>query len=148
MSREGISLAVEALIAKLDTMDGDPDAEFAGDEQDGQFGEDEDAARFGRLNHGPGCLIADGDGVNGDEADSCFGEDEALTFEQRSRAQGAGCPVADEDFGESRDYRQHRNYIRAMRCDQIGHRHFPEYRLRAPAAGCPIGDPGEEQEEN
>lgn len=43
------------------------DDELAGDETDGQFGEDEEAALFARLNRGPGCIIADSDKAVDDE---------------------------------------------------------------------------------
>ena len=134
MTREGIALAVEALIARLDDMDGDPDVEPAGDEQDGQFGEDEPCARFGRMKKGPGSLVSDGDTVNGDEADSCGGEDEAqIYFNGRGALTGPGCEISDED-GEPdvRAMRKHRDRIRATRCDIVGgSRWHPEYRLRA-----------------
>lgn len=103
LSREGISLAVEALIAKLDTMDGDSDVELNGDETDGGGAEDEACAYF--QHNGPGCTVSDPDGYNGDEDDHSVG-------------------------GDARDYRHHRDRIRATRCDTVGHRLFPEYRLR------------------
>lgn len=104
LSREGIALAVEALIAKLDTMDGDPDLEPSGDETDGCGGEDEYVLSnhervFGR-GFGPGCPIADEGEI--------------------------------DQPGERALVLMHRDRIRATRCDIVGgSRWHPEYRLRA-----------------
>ena len=40
---------------------GEEDDEAYGDEEDGNFAEDEECAEFAKVRHGPGCLIADPD---------------------------------------------------------------------------------------
>lgn len=60
--RKAVEAAIEFLINLLDAQDGDPDTEANGDEEDGDFAEDEAAALFARMiSAGPGCNIADGD---------------------------------------------------------------------------------------
>jgi hypothetical protein len=59
--RRTLASAVEVLVAVIDTMDGDPDLEPDGDEQDGNFAEDEDCAAFATMARGPGCIEADPD---------------------------------------------------------------------------------------
>lgn len=56
--RENVELAIEALIDRLDEMDGDADLEPTGDEQDGNGAEDDGGAC---RPQGPGCPIADSD---------------------------------------------------------------------------------------
>ena len=57
--------ALEGFIAValdlLDLADGDSDQEDAGDEEDGDFAEDEPCARFEWQGDGPGCISADDD---------------------------------------------------------------------------------------
>jgi hypothetical protein len=63
-SREDIEAAVEALLARLDEIDGDPDVERNGDELDGDISEDE----FMYHGHdGPGCPVSDPGGDTLDE---------------------------------------------------------------------------------
>ena len=61
MPRRRLERTIEALIAVCDLLDPDPDLEPAGDEQDGTFAEDEEAARFEHMSDGPGCAIGDPD---------------------------------------------------------------------------------------
>ena len=57
--------ALEGFIAValdlLDLADGDADDEEDGDEQDGNFAEDEPAAQFANISNGPGDLYSDED---------------------------------------------------------------------------------------
>lgn len=101
LSREGIALAVEALIAKLDTMDGDTDLEPSGDERDGSGAEDE-AQLFRQFSTpvGPGCPIADEDWEEHPAA-------RALVRHHRNRIRATRCDIVG------------------------GSRWHPEYRLRA-----------------
>src|SRR5579875_3446662 len=55
-TRKAIEKAVEAFLARLDEMDGDPDVEPNGDELDGNNLED-DFMRH--ADNGPGCPVAD-----------------------------------------------------------------------------------------
>jgi hypothetical protein len=74
-SREAIELAVEALIARLDEADGDPDLEPNGDECDGTNAEDEFlGGHAGGWWDGPGCPISDPGGCehDGSEPDEDF----------------------------------------------------------------------------
>ena len=66
--RRRLEAAVELLLFTLDAMDGDPDLEAIcdddepnGDEQDGNFAEDDGAARAALIDAGPGCIISDND---------------------------------------------------------------------------------------
>lgn len=77
--RKAIEAAIEFLITLLDAQDGDPDTEPDGDDDDGDFAEDEAVALFARMRSaGPGCNLADGDSAVDDRpcdaADS--GDDE------------------------------------------------------------------------
>ena len=67
--------ALEGFIAValdlLDLADGDADLEETGDEQDGDFSEDDPAPRFAEISNGPGDLYADDDS----EHDGCEIED-------------------------------------------------------------------------
>lgn len=62
-----------SLLDKLDDIDGDPDVEPNGDEQDGNLGEDDFCIhRPGMWGGGPGCPISD---PGGDEHDGREPED-------------------------------------------------------------------------
>ena len=104
LSREGIGVAIETLIATLDAADGDPDLEEGGDEEpksaDGDSG-DQSWAEASR-----GAPIAgredDEDGgdteANGDEHDGGGAEDEEIAY-FKTLGNGPGCIVSDPDFG-------------------------------------------------
>ena len=66
--RRRLEAAVELLLFTLDAMDGDPDVEAIcdddepnGDEQDGNFAEDDGGVPPGLIDAGPGCIISDND---------------------------------------------------------------------------------------
>lgn len=119
---------VEAFIAValdlLDVLDGDADAELDGDDADGDFAEDEPAARFARLGNGPGCIIGDPDeaaddqgcdDINDDREQEewlipSFGIDQTNLPEQHA-------------LGTERSLMQpHLARIRQTRCDRIEYR--------------------------
>lgn len=62
LTRHELESVVELLIDRLDTVDGDPDMEHAGDELDGNGSEDDDCHHNMPIHlHGPGCPISDPD---------------------------------------------------------------------------------------
>lgn len=76
LNRSSVAAAIDALIDRLDTLDGDPDVEPNGDELDGGTGEDEFPVEGGYVAYGaghPGCPISDPDLGADDEAS--FGAD-------------------------------------------------------------------------
>jgi len=62
--RRSLEAFLSVAIDLLDTMDGDPDIERNGDENDGSFAEDEYCASFFGSFDGPGCPISDPGGGN------------------------------------------------------------------------------------
>lgn len=60
LPRQLLARMVARMIERLDELDGDPDLEPNGDEQDHGGGEDDCDPSLDRLRgHGPGCPIAD-----------------------------------------------------------------------------------------
>jgi hypothetical protein len=57
--RHRLEALAEAVISVLDAMDGDPDVEPNGDEQDGSLGEDDFHAPLFARDMGPGCPLSD-----------------------------------------------------------------------------------------
>jgi hypothetical protein len=105
-TREAIELAVEALIGRLDEMDGDPDLEPNGDELDvgwcngtvGKLdtGHEDDEEGYRSAPH----LLSEDYELSGDERDSGNAEDEELFAVAGA---GPGCIVSDPDFCAARD---------------------------------------------
>lgn len=96
--RDQLAGFIAVAIDLADAMDGDPDIEPDGDEEDGQFTEDEPAAKFAELGYGPGCEIADC-GEEDDPNGQCD-EDEQNTGSGAfamcgSSYFGPGCPISD-----------------------------------------------------
>lgn len=77
--------------------------EHCGDEQDGTFAEDENAARFKWMTKGPGCTVADPDEGVDDNGEETSSEDSFwLPHYARANTNGPGCTVSDNDgnYGE------------------------------------------------
>lgn len=102
-----------------DDEDNDP-AEDDGDSADGDFAEDEPAARFGFIAHGPGCIVSDPDrdDMEPDVLFPHFGMDQrhALPFDPAIHRQIV---------------RPHIDRVRRTKCERVGFRgiHYGEYRL-------------------
>lgn len=76
--RQDFEAFIDLAICLLDAVDGDADQEFGGDEQDGDFAEDEPAAVLARLRYGPGCIVADPDvGTGGGYCFAHYGNDQS-----------------------------------------------------------------------
>jgi hypothetical protein len=77
--REKLAAFIAVAIDLLDTLDGDADLEpggddeLTGDEQYGDFSEDDAAPRFALIEAGPGCVISDPDSAVDDVG--CDGEE-------------------------------------------------------------------------
>ncbi|OYX67027.1 MAG: hypothetical protein B7Y88_04185 [Sphingomonadales bacterium 32-64-17] len=97
--RDELSAFIAVGIELVDAMDGDPDIEPNGDEEDGTFAEDEGAAKFATMRSGPGCIEADPDRGADDVGDCSDAEDDfwlspAALFHG---SKGPGCLASDDD---------------------------------------------------
>lgn len=97
LDRPAVAMIATIAIDRLDQIDGDPEREPDGDEQDGTRAEDEP---YDGHAYGPGCPISDGGEDNGDAADTADAEDECLTARALYYGStGAGCVLCDDDHG-------------------------------------------------
>jgi hypothetical protein len=99
-TREAIELAVDAFLARLDEMDGDPDLEPNGDELDGDPAAEDEFTHHSAFadRYAPGCPISDPD----------MGLDEGEPNFVRVKGEGPGCAISDpdvaaDDEGEAAD---------------------------------------------
>lgn len=136
-SREELAMFVTVAIDLMDLAEPDTELEPTGDEQDGQFAEDEPAARFAVTKDGPGCIVADpdmaADDVPCDDIDQDLEQDE-IAFGSYAIDQRTSYPP---DTSAERSLTiPHRDRVRRTRCDRVEYRGWGgavscvEYRLR------------------
>lgn len=99
LDRPQLAAAIDAMIAILDTTDGDPDVEENGDELDGTLAEDDFCEHSIASASAPGCPISDPGEYYGDEEDGNAVEDEFMWH----GSSGPGCPIADPGGGNITD---------------------------------------------
>ena len=120
--RSKVEAFVSVAIDLLDVLDGDSDLEPSGDEQDGSFAEDEEAARLARAGDGPGCIVADPDAAVDDGGCDDINDDReqeeplypVYGIDQTKAPEGTA-------YAEAADralMRPHRDRIRRTRCER------------------------------
>jgi hypothetical protein len=121
IDRDQIAAAIELLIALLDATEPDPDIED--DDPSGQCDEDGINTGFSGLidSDGPGCPISDPGGPTADERDGVLFPSYGID-QRRAKPQS---PSVDR-----RLMRDHRDRIRATRCEPVRRLGMTEYRLR------------------
>lgn len=142
-TREAIGAALDALIARLDEVDGDPDIEDGHNlEDDFRLG---DACGRAFQHYGVGCPISDPDsGCEDDRGYGCSDHSYAEWHTLNANTRRAGridgkllaSALADEDAEEDDPSGQ---------CDEDGV-NTAEHLLAWSGAGCPIGDPDYEHD--
>lgn len=117
--RDKLAAFVSVAIDLLDVLDGDADDEPCGDEQDGNFAEDDVAARFANMGQGPGCIVSDFDrAVDDSGCDEDFdAEPEYPTVPDYGLNQDSP-PQQPELAADRANMRPHLERIRRSRCDR------------------------------
>lgn len=117
--RGKLAAFVTVAIDLLDTLDGDADDEPGGDEEDGDFAEDEPAARFAQMRTGPGCLYSDDDSAIDDAGcdEDSDAEEEEPVMPSYGLDQTAGAEPWDPTLDRA-NMRPHLERIRRTRCDR------------------------------